>query len=46
MLRALPTEQWRQTYSMPVFRHANLYLGLLAMLNEDGDHDTVDCELA
>jgi hypothetical protein len=46
VLRALPVETWRQTYEMLVFRHANLYLGLLMMLNEDGDHDTVDCELA
>jgi hypothetical protein len=46
VLRALPSETWRQTYGMLVFRHANVYLGLVMMLNEDGDHDTVDCELA
>jgi hypothetical protein len=46
VLRALPSERWRQTYGMLVFRHANLYLGLVMMMNEDGDHDTVDCELA
>lgn len=46
VLRALPSEKWRQTYGMLVFRHANVYLGLVMMLNEDGDHDTVDCELA
>jgi hypothetical protein len=46
VLRALPSEKWRQTYAMLVFRHTNLYLGLLMLLNVDGDDDTVDCELA
>ena len=46
VMRALPTEKWRQTYELLVFRHANLYLGLVMLLNEDGDNDTVDCELA
>ncbi|MGA8540722.1 MAG: hypothetical protein WB566_14560 [Terriglobales bacterium] len=46
VMRALPDEQWRQTYELLVFRHANLYLGLVVLLNEDGDNDTVDCELA
>lgn len=46
VLRALPSEKWRQTYELLVFRHANLYLGLVMLLNEDGDNDTVDCELA
>lgn len=45
VLRALPSER-RQTYAMLVFPHANLYLGLVMVLNEDGDNDTVDCELA
>lgn len=46
VLRALPSERWRQTYAMPVFRHANVYLGLVMLINIDGDNDTVDCELA
>lgn len=46
ILRALPGEPWRQTYAMPIFRHANVYLGLVMLLNLDGDNDTVDCELA
>lgn len=46
VMRALPSEKWRQTYELLVFRHANLYLGLVMLLNEDGDNDTVDCELA
>jgi hypothetical protein len=45
VLRALPAEQpHRQTYAMPVFRHAGVYLGLLMMF--DTTADTVDCELA
>ena len=44
VLRALPTEPHRQTYAMLVFRYANVYLGLVTMLNTDSD--TVDCELA
>ncbi len=32
-----------QTYAMPVFRYANVWLGL-AMIYDTG-HDTVDCEL-
>lgn len=46
IMRALPSERWRQTYAMLVFRHANVYLGLVMLMNEDGDNDTVDCELA
>lgn len=34
----------RQTYAMPVFRYANVYLGLIMIFNTDTD--TVDCELA
>jgi hypothetical protein len=45
VFRALPDEQpHRQTYGMPVFRYANLYLGLVTML--DTRNETVDCELA
>jgi len=44
VFRALPTEQHQQTYAMPVFRYANVYLGLVMMFNTDSD--TVDCELA
>ncbi|HSW45106.1 MAG TPA: hypothetical protein VLM89_06000 [Phycisphaerae bacterium] len=33
-----------QTYAMPVFRHANVYLGLVMIL--DTKTDLVDCELA
>jgi hypothetical protein len=44
VLRALPGEVHRQTYAMPVFQYANLYLGLVMMVNTDTD--TVDCELA
>jgi hypothetical protein len=44
VLRALPEELHRQTYAMPVFRYANVYLGLVMMFNTD--RDTVDCELA
>jgi len=44
VLRALPAERHRQTYAMPVFRYASVYLGLVMMINTDSD--TVDCELA
>ena len=44
ILRALPEELHRQTYAMPVFRYANVYLGLLMMF--DTRDDVVDCELA
>ena len=45
VLRSLPEEgRRRQTYAMPVFRYADLYIGLLMMFNTDTD--TVDCELA
>jgi hypothetical protein len=51
VLRSLPSEPGRQTYAMPVFPYANVYLGLVMMLNlhpEDRNPatDTVDCELA
>ncbi len=42
VLRGL--EPGRQTYAMPVFRYANLYLGLPAIF--DTESDTVNCELA
>jgi hypothetical protein len=52
VLRSLPSEPERQTYAMPVFPYANVYLGLVMMLNrsetfrpEDPNNDTVDCEL-
>jgi hypothetical protein len=50
VLRSLPSEPGRQTYAMPVFAYANVYLGLVMMLNlhpEDRNPgvDTVDCEL-
>jgi hypothetical protein len=44
VLHRLPTEPHRQTYAMPVFRYANVYLGLLMLLNTKTD--LVDCELA
>jgi len=37
------TERHRQTYAMPVFRYANVYLGLVMLLNTDTD--LVDSEL-
>ncbi|MBN1341620.1 MAG: hypothetical protein JXQ73_03020 [Phycisphaerae bacterium] len=43
VLHCLPAEPHRQTYAMPVFRHANLYLGLVMLL--DTKTDLVDCEL-
>jgi len=39
----LGTERHRQTYAMPVFRYANVYLGLVMLLNTKTD--LVDCEL-
>ncbi len=44
VLRALSEETDRQTYAMPVFEYANVYLGLLMLI--DKKTDTVDCELA
>jgi len=35
----------RQTYAMPVFRHADVYLGLVMILRGGGE-DRVHCELA
>ena len=46
VLRALPEEPKRQTYAMPSFPYANVYLGLVMMINKNGRYDTVDCELA
>jgi len=43
VLRASPTETHRQTYAMPVFRYADIYLGFVMIINTDTD--TVDCEL-
>jgi sialidase-1 len=43
VMHRLPTEPYRQTYAMPVFRYANVYLGLLMLL--DTKTDLVDCEL-
>lgn len=52
ILRALPGETRRQTYTLIAFPYANVYLGWLMMLNrdqqyrpDDPDDDTVDCEL-
>ena len=45
VFRSLPEEgAERQTYAMPVFRYANVYLGLVTMF--DTRSDAVDCELA
>ena len=44
VLRALPEEPGRQTYTLIAFPYANLYLGLLMMF--DTETDLVDCELA
>ena len=41
--RGLETEAHRQTYAMPVFRYAGVYLGLVMLL--DTKTDLVDCEL-
>lgn len=46
VLRALPEEPNRQTYAMPAFPYAGVYLGLVMMINKNGRMDTVDCELA
>jgi len=43
VLRGHPSEPHRQTYAMPVFRYANVYLGLVMLLNTTTDR--VDCEL-
>jgi len=52
VLRHPPGQPNRQTYAMIVFPYANVYLGLLMVLNrgekmnrEDPNDDTVDCEL-
>ncbi len=44
VFRALPTETHRQIYAMPTFPYANVYLGLIMVINTDSD--TVDSELA
>ncbi len=45
VLESLPAEKGhRQTYCMPAFPYANLYLGYVMMINTPGD-STVDCEL-
>lgn len=51
VFRSLPSEPARETYAMPVFAYANVYLGLVMMLNRSElvpgmGSDTVDCELA
>ena len=53
VLRHLPSEPSRQTYTMIVFPYADAYLGLLMLINRgdkfvksDPQNDTVDCELA
>lgn len=44
-LESLPGEKGRrQTYCMPSFPYANIYLGYVMMFNTPGD-STVDCEL-
>ncbi len=43
VMHCLPAEPHRQTYAMPVFRYANVYLGLVMLLNTKTD--LVDCEL-
>ncbi len=43
LMCGLETERHRQTYAMPVFRYANVYLGLVMLL--DTKTDLVDCEL-
>jgi len=46
VLRSTPEEgQATQTYCMPVFPYANVYLGFVMMYHAGGDR-TVDCELA
>jgi len=44
VLHRLPGDPHRQTYAMPVFQYANVYLGLVMLL--DTKTDLVDCELA
>jgi hypothetical protein len=45
VLESLPEEKGhRQTYCMPAFPYANVYLGYLMLINTPGD-STVDCEL-
>ena len=44
VMEALPGERHRQTYAMPVFPYAGVYLGLVMLFNTEDD--TVDCELA
>ena len=46
ILRALSSEPERQTYAMAAFPYSGVYLGLLMMINKNGQNDTVDCELA
>ena len=52
IMRALPGEAPRQIYAMPVFRYANVYLGLVMMYNAGTtktfttEANAVDCELA
>ena len=43
VMSCLPTEPHRHTYAMPVFRYADVYLGLVMLLNTKTD--LVDCEL-
>jgi len=43
-VEVLRGEKTRQTYAMPVFRYANVYLGLAMILKTD--RDRVHCELA
>jgi hypothetical protein len=43
VMRGLESESHRQTYAMPVFRYANVYLGLVMLINTKTD--LVDCEL-
>jgi hypothetical protein len=46
VLRSTPEEgKATQTYCMPVFPYANVYLGFVMMYHESGDR-AVDCELA
>jgi hypothetical protein len=45
VLESLPSEKGRrQTYAMPAFPYANVYLGYVMMINTPGD-SSVDCEL-
>ena len=45
VMRALPDEPHRQTYTLLVFPYGNVYLGLVMLLDMTAA-DTVDCELA